>query len=350
MQKLFFLLLIFLIIIRHVEQKPSFKNGDFIRITTVVTTEPIRYSDRVYLKIMGLKTYLPLYPEITYGDEIIIEGKVNDGRLLQVNLIKVSESNNPLFGIRKSIIEFYRSVLPEPMASLVAGTVLGSKNMPQSFWEKLKSTGTAHVVVASGTNVSMVSVFLMSILVFVVRRGIAIWITIAAIFIYIILSGFDAPIIRAGIMGGIVFLAQSRGRLVNSWRLLVLTAGVMLLIKPVWLTDLGFILSFVATMSLMLFQAKLDSKLQFVPKLLREGLSTSLVAQIGVAPIIFATFGQFNLLSPVINALILWTIPFIMVIGGAAALISFIVPSLARFVLLMVYPFTWWFNMIIQNA
>ncbi|MEK7112411.1 MAG: ComEC/Rec2 family competence protein, partial [Patescibacteria group bacterium] len=76
---------------------------------------------------------------------------------------------------------------------------------------------------------------------------------------------------------------------------------------------------------------------------LREGLASSLAAQIGVSPILFVTFGQFNLLSPVANALVLWTVPLIMAISGVAGLLSLIIPGLARLVLYLAYPLTSWF-------
>ena len=128
--------------------------------------------------------------------------------------------------------------------------------MPESFWEKLKSTGTAHVVVASGTNVTMTVGFLVGILTTFLKRRTAIWITLLGILIYVTISGFDAPIVRAGIMGSILLLGQEKGRVASSWRVLIYSGLIMLLIKPIWITDLGFILSFVATISLMLMQKK----------------------------------------------------------------------------------------------
>ena len=107
-------------------------------------------------------------------------------------------------------------------------------------------------------------------------------------------------------------------------------------------------MSFVATLSLMLFQKIINAKLAFVPNILREGLSTSLAAQIGVAPIIYATFGAFNILSPVINALILWTVSYVMILGALGGIIGLIVPLVGRLILLIAFPFLWWFVEIIK--
>ena len=291
---------------------------------------------------------MPKYPEVGYGDEIIVTGTVNGDKLLKPKLVEIGIKKNILYNFRQKLISFYKFSLPEPYSSLIAGVTLGSKNMPQAFWQKLKSTGTAHIVVASGTNVTMLATFLVSSLTYWFNRKRAVFITLAGIFTYVIISGFDAPIIRAGIMGSIAFLAQNKGRVVNSWRILVYSALIMLLIKPIWITDLGFILSFVATMSLMLFQKKIDLKLKFVPNILREGLSTSLAAQIGVAPIIYATFGQFNILSPLINSLILWTIPYIMIFGAVGGIFGLVVALIGRLILFVLFPLTWYFVKVIS--
>lgn len=348
---LFVLLLI--ILLRYLFSRPNYKDGDVLKITSTVYSEPIVYEDSQYINLQGLKIYLPKYPEVSYGDKIVVIGKVfkKEGKGFFLNdpeLISKIENENFMYRLRQELISIYKYSLPEPYASLVGGIILGSKNMPQSFWEQLKQTGTAHVVVASGTNVSMLATFLMATLTYFFNRRHAVFITLAGIAGYIILSGLDAPIVRAGIMGSIAFLAQLTGRVSNSWRILIITSLIMLLIKPIWLIDIGFILSFVATSSLMLFQNKINEKLKFVPNILKEGLSTSLAAQIGVAPILFVTFGQFNIISPIINAFILWTVNYIMIFGALGGIISLIAPVVGRIILLFSFPFLYWFVKIIE--
>lgn len=344
MKYVFYLFLVLTLLVRFSLNKPSYKDGDNLRITAKVLSEPIIYDRQQYLKIKGLKTYLPKYPEINYGDTIVIEGKVNKDKLINPSLITVEDADvGFLYKLREKIISFYKKALPEPYSSLVSGIVLGSKQIPEEFWTLLKKTGTAHVVVASGTNVTLVATFLISILTLYFKRRTAVFMAVAGIFLYVILSGFDAPIVRAAVMGSIVFFGQERGRVVNTWRILVISGYLMLLVKPEWITDLGFILSFVATMSLLIFQKKIDNYLKFIPNVFREGLSTSLAAQIGVAPIIFVTFGQFNLLSPIINALILWVVPYVMVSGLLAGIIGLFVPIIGSLILYISFPLLWWF-------
>jgi competence protein ComEC len=343
-----FVVIILLFFLRFYSTRPVYKSGDFVRITSKVYNEPIVYDREQYIKLQGLKFYLPKYPEISYGDTVVVIGQVSQDKLVSPKLVEIQDRGHMIYDLRQKLINFYKSSLPEPYASLVAGTVIGSKNMPESFWNRLKATGTAHVVVASGTNVTMTASFLIGLLTVFLKRRVAIWITLVGILGYVVISGFDAPIIRAGIMGSILLFSQEIGRVANTWRILIYSALIMLLIKPIWITDLGFILSFVATISLMLLQKKIDNRLKIIPAIFREGLSTSLAAQVGVAPIIFVTFGQFNILSPIINALILWTIPYIMVVGALGGIVGLIVPVLGRLILYVAFPFLLWFTKILE--
>ena len=166
---------------------------------------------------------------------------------------------------------------------------------------------------------------------------------IVGIWSYGIMSGFDAPIVRAAVMGTIAFTAQEIGKVYDAGRALIISALLMILVKPEWIADLGFILSFTATASMLLLDESLRIFFKKVPAFLRSDLSASLSAQIGVAPILFASFGQFNILSPLYNIAVLWTIPLITMIGMISGIVSLIYVPLARLILFLVYPFTAWF-------
>jgi len=345
---LVFISLVSLIVVRFFTGQATYQNGQKVRVSATVLTEPIRYETSQYLKVTGLKIYLPLFPEISYGDKIVVEGIVENRSLKDATLKKLQTERNYLFDFRKKLITFYQSVLSEPYAGLIAGITLGSKGaLSGELWEKVKLTGVAHVVVASGMNVTFVTAFLINFLSVFLPRKKSIPFAILGIILYLLVAGFEAPLIRAAIMGTVAFLAQETGRLVTAAKALLLSAAIMLLINPLWVGDLGFILSFVATASLMLFERRIREKLKLIPDILKEGLSTSLAAQIGVTPILFVTFGQFNILSPVINALVLWTIPLIMILGSIGGIVGLVVPILGKSILYLSYPLLWYFVSIV---
>ncbi|QQG41602.1 MAG: ComEC/Rec2 family competence protein [Candidatus Woesebacteria bacterium] len=349
MKYLIWFLLIFLIIFRYFTTRPVYHIGDRVRITTTILSDPVRYSTGQYLKVTGLKIKLPLFPEISYGDKIVVEGVVGSGKLEDPKLISTSPSKSFTSLFRNNIISFYQKALPEPEGGLLGGIVIGSKGaLSPDFYNQTKLAGVAHVVVASGTNITFVVSFLMGVLTLYLTRRKAIVFAILGIILYLFVSGFDAPLVRAAIMSSIIFLGQGTGRMVSTMRILFLTAGAMLVYNPSWITDIGFILSFVSTASLMLFEKRINSKLLKIPSLLREGLSTSLAAQIGVAPILFVTFGQFNIWSPLINALVLWTIPYIMILGSVGGVVGLVMPFFGKIILWLSYSLLWWFVRIVE--
>lgn len=346
---LLWFLLILTIILRYFLVKPLYENGDTVRITSIVFSDPINYGNYQSFTAAGLKVYLPAFPEINYGDRVVLEGKVSGNKLQEPILISSSDFAGFGSAFRKKLIYFYQKVFPQPFSGLIGGIVLGSKGaLSGDFWEKVKNTGVAHVVVASGTNITFVISFVFGITAYFTSRNKSIFIVILSIILYLFISGFQAPLIRASVMALLAFWAQGRGRLSDAWRILFLTAGIMLLVSPGWIKDLGFILSFVSTGSIMLFEKRILVYLKRWPKVIRQGFSTSLSAQIGVAPILFATFGQFNILSPVINMLVLWTIPYIMILGSIGGLVGLIFPALGRLLLYISYPLVWWFATVVE--
>jgi ComEC/Rec2-related protein len=345
MKYLIWPLLISLIVFRYFTTRPVYKNGDTVRITSTVYSDPIIYPGTQSVKVAGLRIFLPQFPEISYGDKIVVEGVVNGDKLKFPKLISADPSRGPTSRQRNKIISFYQQVLPQPMSGLIAGITLGSKGtLTSEFFNQTKIAGVTHVIVASGTNVTFVVSFLMGVLTLFLPRRKAILFVILGIILYLFLSGFDAPLVRAAIMSSFIFLGQETGRLVSTWRIFFLTAGIMLLYNPDWALDIGFILSFVSTASLLLFERRIRGKVQFIPGVLRESLSTSLAAQIGVAPILFVTFGQFSIWSPIVNALVLWTIPYIMILGSLGGVVGLVWPFLGKIVLWLSYPLLWWFT------
>jgi competence protein ComEC len=101
----------------------------------------------------------------------------------------------------------------------------------------------------------------------------------------------------------------------------------MVLWNPMTLLyDVGFQLSFLATLGLILVGNKIVSFVKFLPEKLgiREACAMTLSAQIFALPIILTNFGRFSLISPVANILIVPFIPFAMFFGFIAAILSII--------------------------
>ena len=145
--------------------------------------------------------------------------------------------------------------------------------------------------------------------------------------------GAPASAIRAGIMAGLLLLAQYFGRFSVAWRTIVFAATFMLIQNPLLLvSDVGFQLSFLATMGMIHLQPFLSEKFKKIPNAweLRNNLTATLSAQIFALPILIYNFGQISLISPITNILILPLIPFLTIFGFIFSFIGIFWQGLAQ--------------------
>ncbi len=263
------------------------------------------------------------YREIIPGSRVKFEGVIEPQVIWgKVRQIKMAEPKMEVVGYNwnaKIILEEWREkwvgilqkTLPEPMASLAAGILLGVKGqMPSDFYQALVSTGTLHIVAASGFNVSVVLTILMRVMLTVASRGIAILSGIMGVILYVVIAGASPSIVRAGIMGSLTIIAYYFGRSAEARRLLWISGGIMLLVNPLLIFDIGFQLSFVATAGL-LYLEPLFKKLP-TNKFLANYLYPTLAASIATLPVIWWHFGRVSWISPLVNILVLPVVPLIM--------------------------------------
>nr|MBI5455992.1 ComEC/Rec2 family competence protein [Candidatus Levybacteria bacterium] len=366
MKKSLFIFISFLIVILGIRlfifysTKPEYKEGDKISFSSRILSEPNVYknyqsfwlelpnTDRVFVKT-------EIYPEYYFQDEINLFGTLkfkllNDKtRILSIDYPKISLVP-PAAGlavvksIRQKIITVFDKALPKDLSGLMLGIVFGIKqNLSKEFLDSLKTAGVMHVIAASGMNVTMTAGFIFYLFSLIFKRQLAVALSILGILFYAFLAGFEASIVRASIMGIIAFSSQILGKQQYSFYALLLTCFAMLFAVPKYLLDIGFALSFTSTLGI-LFIPRVFSRFQNV---LSEGFLTTISAQIATLPILLSNFGAYSLWSVVCNVLVLWTVPFLMIIGGIAALISFVLPSIASLFLYLCLPLLFYFVKIV---
>ncbi|MBI2036144.1 ComEC/Rec2 family competence protein [Candidatus Microgenomates bacterium] len=293
------------------------------------------------------------------SEKLTISGKTGkqEGRLLiyfpkieakerSTGLAPIESGLAVASSIRQQILDKTRQILPATSAALFNGILLGAKeSFPPSFYEALRNTGTLHVVAASGMNVSMVASFLVGVFGRIMRRQLAAMVVIAGILFYTALAMFEPSIVRASIMGGLVFTASLFNRQAAAALGLLLAAYFMLFFDPSLLFDIGFQLSFAATAGLLFIKPLLEGRLNKLGWV-GEDFKTTVVAQAATLPILLANFGTVSLVSVLVNTLVLWTVPIVMTIGIAGALISFL-PFISYFVFLSTLPFLLLFEKVV---
>ncbi len=276
------------------------------------------------------------YPEYKYGDKLKISGKLktpsenvngfNYKNYLQkdgiysvmdfpkIELIGSGFGNpmmQPLFSFKNIFKETARNFISPPQEGILEALVFGDEeNIPKEWKEKFNLTGTRHITAVSGMNITIIASLLLSLaLSFGLWRQQAFYLSIFLLILYILMIGAPASAVRAGVMGGILLLAQYFGRMSQASRIVVFASTFMLAINPLLLRlDVGFQLSFLAILGIIYLQPIFSDFFKKIPNPkflpLKATLSTTLSAQVFTLPILIYNFGYISLVSPVTNILI----------------------------------------------
>jgi competence protein ComEC len=341
---------------------PSYLEGQEVHLVSSLAEEPEITAGKQVFSLkddtgVRIKVITGISPLLHYGQRLLISGKIHvseyKGRTLySLSFPTIVISSAPEFPLaagahwlRARASALYESALPPLGASLLLGIVFGGKQgMGETFVEDLRSTGVMHVVAASGMNVTFVAGALIGILGTFLRRKFALVAGIAGVIFYAYLAGFEASILRASIMAILGFGASLFGRQYWAAFSLFLTVFVLLFYSPILIYDIGFWLSFLSTGGILFIQPVLG----WGKRWYLADLATTLSAQIATLPVMLGVFGQYGVLSLVVNGLVLWMIPFLMTCGALGLFVGLLFPGLGKVFLFLCLPFLWLFEWVVR--
>ncbi len=310
--------------------------GDQIRVYGEVDAPPVmaEFSYRDYLARKGVFTWVPQPERI----ELLAQ---DQGNWAYAQLLRAKAA------LRLSS----QQVMPAPESALLNGILIGDDNeIPPAIVAAFRATGTSHIVSISGFNVSIVISMVVPVLGRLLNKRRAALIAIPAIFIYMLLTGASASVVRAAVMAILSLLGQLLWRRGFTLNTLCAAALIMLAIDPETLFDGGFQLSFMATLGLVLYANRLTSgtqqaltrlvsltRAEKLSALLADVFLVTLSAQITTLPILLANFRQLSLISLLANAIVLPLQPAAMILGMVGSGAGILAPGLGRWVSLPAY-------------
>ena len=251
-----------------------------------------------------------------------------------------------------------RRALDEPLSGLAQGIVTGRRGaVSASLREDLNAAGLSHLVVISGSNVTILATLVVAASAWIVGRRRAIWLAIGVVGLYTVFVGAEAPVVRAAIMGTLLLLAGASGRRGAAEPAIALAAALMVAIEPGTIDDLSFQLSFAATAALAAIAEPARLRVMAVSgldvaertlgaRLQSALLETAIVTVAAVAatlPLIALHFGRISLVSLPANLLVVPLFPLIFLGGLLTALGGAIDASLGEWLgwLLAWLPLSW---------
>lgn len=205
---------------------------------------------------------------------------------------------------RQRVIRSIVKPLGSPLGELVSSMVLGRRavDLPAPVQLLFQQGGLPHVLAASGFHVSL----LLGVVLWIMgdrSEKAKLWVGTGSLIFYLGLTGLQPSLLRASLMGfgGLVGLALERKT--QPLNGLLLAATLILLFNPLWIWDLGFQLSFLATLGLLLTLPALQRFFDFLPPTLASLGAIPLAATLWTLPLIIYQFNVISTYGLVINVL-----------------------------------------------
>ncbi len=335
--------------------------GKSVEVQGTIVDEPQEKGTyRQYVVETDSKTKIlirgPMFPIFSYGDIVSVYGgldlpksfETGNGRTFdyQSYLLKdgitfiishatltklgdgqVSFISKELFKVKNNFVSSLERVIPYPQSGLLAGIILGvSDGMTKGLTDAFRKVGIIHIIVLSGYNIMIVAESTRKIF---SRFGRLYSFSFGAIAIilFTIMVGGGSSVIRAAFMALLAISAQVLRRKYDVGRGLVLAALIMVALNP-WILvyDLGFQLSFLATVALIWFSPLLSPYLKWITEKwgLREIASATLATQIFVMPLLIYASGIVSISGFFVNLIVLPIVPMLMGIGFFTGLLGFL--------------------------
>ena len=319
----------------------------YIKPSKVIEGDSVRYvSGRIRATIYDFSN------DISYGNNITLTGRLilprgatnpggfdykgwlssrGVGALLYVNKI-ISVNNgwgNPLiifsYWLREKAISCVDRFSGGSSGALLKGMLVGEReSIPENIVEDFRKAGVIHIIAISGQNLSLVGFATFLILsIFGLSKRLSAIIVIPVIVLYSIMTGFDPPVVRAMIMGLLVLFAMVFELKVSLLNIIGSAMLIFLLLNPTMLFDVGFQLSFASTIGIATLYKPVLRFLYILPAFLKEMVSATLSAQIGVIPLLMYHFYNVSIVSFIANLIIIPLSSFTMVVGFIALVFSF---------------------------
>jgi len=295
------------------------------------------------IALSGQKQPFELIATIVFGLTLgIFIWQVTGGESwLHLGFIDQLSSN--LFQLRNWLTDKIFLALPEPHGSLLSGILLGNKiKLDQNLIETFRTVGLTHIIAVSGYNLTVLTSNTISIFSPLIGRR-SVWLALALIVAFILITGAPASILRAGVMASTILIARLVGRPSRSTHILIFATSLLVLFEPKIIIDIGFQLSVAATYGLIRLAPYMNNIFSktLLPKTISLILGETLSAIILTAPLIIGHFERLSIVSPISNILVLPLIPLTMAVGLIGS-VFMILPIIGNTIVLASWPLLTW--------
>ncbi|NDI97788.1 ComEC family competence protein [Flavobacterium sp. LaA7.5] len=226
---------------------------------------------------------------------------------------------------------------PEVM-NVIKALLLGQRqDMDKDINQDYIDAGVIHILAISGLHIGIlfyVLNLLLKPLNHFSKNGklLQLLIILAFLWSFAIIAGLSASVVRAVVMFSFVSIGLYFNRNANTFNSIAVSMLALLLVKPAFLFDVGFQLSYAAVFAIVWMQPlyrKIKISKYKAVNYFADIVVISLVAQMGVLPLSLYYFNQFPMLFPVANIVAIPLVTLALIIGITVLAFNFIYTDLA---------------------
>ncbi len=294
--------------------------------------EPLNVDNILYTSAQLTPIQGPLNPhQFNYKTFLERRNVYHQLYLTPKDYVVLSESKSTIYGyadaLRKTINSKLKAAGFKPdTLGIINAMLLGQRqDIDSSIYNNYINAGTIHILAVSGLHVGIILLILNSLfkLLMLLRYGYILRpaLIVVLLWLFAIIAGLSPSVTRAVTMFSIISVAMHLKRPTNIYNTLVISAFLILLIKPNFLFEVGFQMSYLAVLGIVSFQPiiyKLWSPKFWIIDKPWQIFTVTLGAQIGVLPISLYYFHQFPGLFFISNLVV---IPFLGLILGLGLLV-----------------------------
>ncbi len=220
----------------------------------------------------------------------------------------------------------------EDTKQLLMAMLIGERNELDRVWvDRYVRAGVVHILAISGLHVGLLMLlfgwFFRPALLFKHGHYYQVLLVILCLWIYVALTGFGPSTIRAGVMFSFFSIGKYIKRSPPTLFYLILSFGILVFINPNNLTQVGFQLSYLAVLGILLIQPLLYKLITVKNNYLNwfwKMTTVTLAAQIAVTPLCIYYFNQFPGLFLLSNWVVLPFVSLFLYLGVASFVLIYI--------------------------
>ncbi len=317
------------------------ERGDEVKLRATIA--PVGGRDDDYLRWLA-------------NQRVAASASARPGSVQVVRTDRLSRWQSVAADVRRALNQSLRDALPPPLSGIAQGMITGRRDgIDPALRNDLNETSLSHLIVISGSNLTLLTAIVMAASAWLVGRRPAAMLAIFAALSYGVLIGPDPPVQRAMWMAIVFAAAHLLGRGSSALYAVAASAGILVGLEPHILLDLSFQLTLAGTLGIVLLMPVLSQRFlsgeQGAAASIRDAALVTFVAGLATMPLIILHFERAALIGLPANVLVTPLFSWMLLGSAATALIGLVSETTA---VALAWPLAWlplrWLTLVTEQA